>query len=231
MIVGSGLLARAFHTRYAGADGVTIFASGVSNSLESDPSAFAREQRLLEQLLAGEAIRFVYFGSCGVLNQEEMTPYMQHKKRMEELVLNHPGGLVLRLPQVIGNTRNPNTLTNFIHNKISGNETFSIWKKAERNLVDIDDIVAIGSAIIDDATYNKSFANIAANRSTQVLEIVRIFERVLQRKARYVVEDRGSELQIDSQYASTIAIQLGLNLGDGYVERVIRKYYVATSDA
>ena len=230
MIVGNGLLARAFHARYADVDEVVVFASGVSNSLESNPNVFARERALLEDLLASGQPRLVYFGSCGVVNQQDMSPYMQHKKRMESLVTTHPGGLVLRLPQVVGNTQNPNTLTNFIRDRILANEPFTVWAKAERNLVDIDDIVAIGGAAIDSGAPSLPIINIAAESSILVPEIVRILEDVLQRQAHCTIEDKGNQLRIDSSHASAIARRLGIDLGIGYAERVLRKYYGPTSE-
>lgn len=226
MIVGTGLLAQAFQSRYANNDEVVIFASGVSNSLESDASAFAKEQTLLTEILASDRRRVVYFGSCGVVNQEELlSPYMQHKQDMERLVTEYPGGLVLRLPQVVGKTSNPNTLTNFIRDRILSGIAFTIWGRAERNLIDIDDIVAIGSVAIDSRTLNSQPINIAADHSILVLEIVDIFERVMQRRANCTIEDKGSALRIDSSQASATAIKLGIDFGHGYAERVIRKYY------
>ena len=226
MIVGTGLLAQAFQSRYASNDEVVIFASGVSNSLESDASAFSKEQALLEEILTSYGRRVVYFGSCGAVNQEDLlSPYMRHKLDMERLVTEYSDGLVLRLPQVVGRTSNPNTLTNFIRDRILSGETFTVWGRAERNLIDIDDIVAIGSAAIDCKNPNLQPINIAADNSILVPQIVDIFERVLQRRANCIVEDKGSALRIDTSQASAIAISLGIDFGSGYAERVIRKYY------
>lgn len=232
MIVGTGLLARAF-ARYAENDDVVIFASGVSNSLEVNPSAFARERLLLDQAFTTNIRHLVYFGSCGVVSQDEeaLSPYMRHKKRMEEHVIGHPGGMVLRLPQVVGKTGNPNTLTNFIRDRILADQAFTVWAKAERNLIDIDDIVAIGSTAIDHGLHLQSAINVAADSSTLVPKIVDIFEDVLQHEAHCIIEDKGDPLQIDSSHASSIANSLGIDLGSGYAERVIRKYYGPDSDA
>ena len=56
MIVGHGLLARAFEPRYGDDPRVTIFASGVSNSRESVPAAFERERAMLVPLLHGRGL-------------------------------------------------------------------------------------------------------------------------------------------------------------------------------
>jgi hypothetical protein len=114
VIVGNGLLARAFEPHFGMDPDVIVFASGVSNSMETRSSEFARERTLLRQSLAAGARRLLYFGSCGVASAEAgSTPYMVHKESMESLVLSSPGGLVLRLPQVVGITQKHPTINQF----------------------------------------------------------------------------------------------------------------------
>ena len=60
---GRGLLARAFAPRYGHAPGIVVFASGVSNSSETDEAAFLREQDLLQRSLA-DATRLADLGSA-----------------------------------------------------------------------------------------------------------------------------------------------------------------------
>ena len=226
MIVGQGLLARSFSPHFQDNEDVVIFASGVSNSLETSHEAFSRERQMLADMLACNPRTAVYFGSCGVAGSAEAaTPYMRHKHDMESLVLAHPGGLVLRLPQVVGITSNPNTLTNFLRDRILQDEPFAVWAKAERNLVDVDDIVAISNILIGSPPAQPSMISIASQQSLPMPEIIDIFERVLKRKANCVMEDRGTPLSIDSARALEVARHLGIDLGRGYAERVLRKYY------
>ena len=130
MIVGSGLVARAFAQRYAKDDSTVIFASGVSNSNEKDPAAFAREHDMLGGYLADGQRRLVYFGSCNVVNAKEHSVYFQHKREMEALVIGSGRGTVLRLPQVVGRTLNPNTLTNFLRDCILQERQLTLWAGA-----------------------------------------------------------------------------------------------------
>lgn len=226
MIVGRGLLARAFAPRFEHEPGIVVFASGVSNSAETDSTAFDREQSLLEQALATATRRFVYFSSCGVAaGGEPATPYMRHKGRMEALVLAQACGLVFRLPQVVGRTGNRHTLTNFLNHHITDGLPFEVWSHAERNLIDVDDIVAIGSALIDAGEAGGRVQSIAARDSTPMPELVAIFERVLGRKASCTYRPRGAPLRIESAEAQRLAGVLGLDLGSGYAERIIGKYY------
>lgn len=228
MIIGNGLLARSFAPRFAADPDIVIFASGVSNSLESDAAQFDRESALLHGTLSRCDGRLVYFSSCGAGELAAApTPYMQHKARMEAAVLSSDRGLVLRLPQVVARTENPHTLTNFIRDRILGDEPFTVWSGAERNLIDIEHIVAIGSHLITDGIRGRQPISIASEKSLPMLEIVKVFEDTLGRKGRYTVVDKVSPLHIDTTIARDIAGPLGINLGDGYVRRVIGKYYGA----
>lgn len=228
MIVGKGLLARAFEPCFGEASDVIVFASGVSNSLETRPSEFAREAALLRQRLDSEARRFIYFSSCGVTAAEsELTPYMRHKQSMESLVLSASHGLVLRLPQVVGKTENHHTLTNFLRDHIVSGEHFTVWAHAERNLIDIDDIVKIGARLAEELPTEATVVSIAAARSLLMPDIVEIFERVLDNTANCSYVNKGTPMVIDTAVAESLSARLGIDLGDGYIERVIAKYYAA----
>jgi nucleoside-diphosphate-sugar epimerase len=227
MIVGKGLLARAFEPCFGEASDVVVFASGVSNSLETRPGEFEREAALLRQRLDSEARRFIYFSSCGVAAAEsELTPYMRHKRSMESLVLS-AHGLVLRLPQVVGRTENHHTLTNFLRDHIVSGEHFTVWAHAERNLIDIDDIVKIGARLTKELPTEATVISIAAARSLLMPEIVGIFERVLGNTANCSYVEKGTPMIIDTTVAESLSARLGIDLGDGYIERVIAKYYAA----
>jgi nucleoside-diphosphate-sugar epimerase len=228
MIVGNGLLARAFESHFGESHDVVVFASGVSNSLETRPGEFAREAALLRQSLDSEARRFIYFSSCGVAAAEsELTPYMRHKRSMESLVLSASHGLVLRLPQVVGRTENHHTLTNFLRDHIVSGEHFTVWAHAERNLIDIDDIVKIGVKLAEELSTKATVVSIAAARSLLMPEIVGIFERVLGNTANCSYVKKGTPMVIDTAVAESLSARLGIDLGDGYIERVIAKYYAA----
>lgn len=226
MIIGKGLLARAFEPHFGRDSSITVFASGVSNSLETRAVEFERERSLLRQLLDKASERFIYFGSCGVTAvAAELTPYMKHKQSMESLVLSSPNGLVLRLPQVVGKTDNHHTLTNFLRDRIVSGEHFTVWAHAERNLVDIDDIVSIGVTLATEAPLPSMVVSIAAMKSLLMPEIVKIFEHALKKSANYSIVDLGGPLEIDTTVASEISRRLGIDLGDGYIGSVINKYY------
>ena len=226
MIVGKGLLARAFGPCFGEATDIVVFASGVSNSLETRPGEFKREETLLRQRLDSEASRFIYFSSCGVTADEsEASPYMQHKRSMESLVLSASHGLVLRLPQVVGRTENHHTLTNFLRDHIVSGKHFTVWTGAERNLIDIDDIIKITVRLAMELPTEPTIVSIAAARSLLMPRIVSIFERVLGKAANCSYVEKGTPMVIDTAVVESLSARLGIDLGDGYIERVIAKYY------
>ena len=223
MVIGQGLIARSFYPRYGKDGSVLIFASGVSNSREQRCSEFDRERILLTNALSSSNGKLVYFSSCGVESRDS-SPYMCHKRHMESLVLGSPEGMVFRLPQVVGRTENPNTLTNYLHARIVRGEQFTVWANAERNLIDIDDVVAICTRLIDGPSPQRT-VSVVSGRALPIPVILSLFERALGCKADYVIEQKGSGLPTDGTIAAAIAKELGIDFGPDYAERTIRKYY------
>ena len=225
MIVGSGLLARALAPYFAADPTTVVFASGVSNSTETDATAFEREHGLLQQHIDNRPSRLLYFGSCNVTNPDQDSPYFNHKRRMEGLVRDAMGGLVIRLPQVVGTTGNPNTLTNHLRNHIDNGIPLKIWTRAQRNLIDVEDVAAICHHLVNNGSALPSVISVASPWTLPMREIVRIFEKVLHRRATLVEIDRGEGMVIDSALAEATAIQLGIDFGPDYPLRTIAKYY------
>jgi nucleoside-diphosphate-sugar epimerase len=226
MIVGKGLLATAFHERFAADPSVMIFASGVSDSTTDDQAAFERERSLLEHALQTWPGRVVYFSSCAAGDPATaISPYLQHKRRMEASVLGRDHTTIFRLPQVVGRTDNPSTLTNFLYDRISNEKRFTVWTRAERNLIDVDDVASIGAGLVNDPGIDERVISIAAPRSLPILSIIDIFEMVLGQKASFDSVDKGDALHIECSIAQRAAKDAGVEFGADYSERVIRKYY------
>ena len=93
MIIGNGLVAKKFkHYKR----NVIIFASGVSNSLETNDIQFYKEKQLLEDTLKKHPDKLlIYFSSRNVdlLN----SPYYQHKLNMENLIKSYKNKYIICL--------------------------------------------------------------------------------------------------------------------------------------
>ena len=127
MIIGNGDIASALKDK----DGITYFASGVSDSSETREEELGRELNLLMEQDKDQKI--VYFSSLCVFYSD--TPYAYHKRRMEEVIKsNFRKYTIMRLGNITwGN--NPKTLLNFFKNKIKNKEDFEI-QDTYRYLVD-----------------------------------------------------------------------------------------------
>lgn len=225
MIIGSGLMARAF-AQYADDPGVTIFASGVSNSGESRAAEFSRERVLLQGAVASCAKLLVYFSTCSVADPERsQTPYVRHKLEMEAIASSATRFLILRLPQVVGRTANPFTLTNYLRDRVASGEPFSVWANAWRNIIDVDDAAKIAGHMIRNRRYWNRIVNIASPFPTPVPRLVEIFERVLGVTANCVRVDLGDRYEIEVSEALEAAGMAGVHFDPGYAERVLEKYY------
>ncbi len=226
MIVGSGMMARAFAA--FGPDRRTlIFASGVSNSLESDPAAFRRERELLEHTRAAHpAALLVYFGTCSVHDPDRRdTPYVRHKLAMESL-LERLGGdwMVLRLPLAIGPSHRSPTLAQYLHDRISRGEPFEVWANAIRYPIDVDDARRIAERLVADPAARNRRIEVAL-RSFPVSAFVRAMEGIVGKPARCSYVQRGEPYALECPEATRLAAELGLEIGEGYLDRVLRKYF------
>ncbi len=226
MIVGHGLIATAFAPRFASDRALTVFASGVSNSGETRPAAFERERDLLKDTLEN-ASQLMYFSTCSVHDPElSESPYVQHKLAMEQLVQRAGAQhAIVRLPQVVGLSANPHTLTNYLYRQISAGERFQVWLQARRNLIDVADVVVIVSHLVDARKIAGASLNVVCPFSVLVLDIVRAFEALLGVSAVYDPVTAGADYPIDTTITQATAAQIGLVFDDHYIDKLIRKYY------
>ncbi len=227
MIIGNGLIASSFHPHFENNADVIIFASGVSNSRETNPAAFQREERLLMNALASKKY-LVYFSTCSLSDPElQQSPYVMHKIKIEELVRSSKGYAIFRLTQVVGKTSNPHTLTNYLYQHITSDTPFQIWRHAKRNLIDVDDVVSIATYLIQSPRMSRITENIACPFSIGIDELVRIFEHVLRKKAVYTLKDAGGAYAIDTRLATAAAKNISIDFNENYTEKLLRKYYVS----
>ena len=228
MIIGSGMLARAFAAQYAATPDFWIYAAGVSNSGCSDPREFDRERgRLSAALRAGrQSDAFVYFSTCSISDPAAAnSPYTRHKVAMEHLVSGHDKFLIIRLPQVAGRTPNPHTLLNYLYARMVRSEKFTVWTRATRNIIDIDDAAAIVTKILSNPGSRHSTLNVANSISYPIDKIIAVMEMVIGKPAVAERVDVGAAYEIDTSQITSIVSDLGLIFDDRYLEVVINKYY------
>lgn len=68
--------------------------------------------------------------------------------------------------------------------------------------------------------------NLASPLYTDILELVSILERSLNREAYYNIEDKGSSYYIDISQLNDIYSTLGIVFDVDYVSKTINKYFI-----
>lgn len=139
-VIGTGMLARAL----AGLPGAgAVIAAGVSDSACADPAAFAREAAVVARHLGPHA---VYLSSTAAA--DPATPYTRHKAAMEAMVLG-AGGLVVRLPNVVGPGQAAHQLVPALVRQIRAG-LVRVFAGAVRDLVGAADVRGIVGELVAD---------------------------------------------------------------------------------
>lgn len=223
IVVGNGLLGSNFRRLDACCDHV-IFASGVSNSSSTSIDDFNREAALLKTWLK-KSDTLIYFSTCSIDDPLlSAKPYVIHKLAMEKLVMASKSGFVIRVPQVVGNCANKNTLINFLVDKIYHNENFILQAGAVRNLIDIDDLVSLTMFLIKEK-YPPGCYSFAMPIDYEVSRIVSCIEKNLHVKSLHTVKT-GSPYS----YPKSLFVEQSINYGviacgEDYLETLIEKYF------
>lgn len=198
-IIGRGLIARAL----AGVDfnrPTLVLASGVSDSQETRPEAFRREAELVEQSIARHpGLHAVYCSTCSI-DSGIATPYTQHKRQMEQLVMGAAASChVFRLPQVVGLVHNRTLVSHFV-DSILQDRVLKVQTRATRNLLDVRDFARVAALMVRHDAGTGAPQNIASATQVAVVDIVAEIARLLDRTARTEMQDAGYSQEIDTQF-------------------------------
>lgn len=225
MIIGRGLLASLFSENDR--EDIIFFASGVSNSLETRPEEFLREENLIKKTTEeNQGKIFVYFSTCSIYDSSKTSSdYVLHKIKMEQLVKNNSSRfLILRVSNAVGKGGNPNLLMNYLIRSINNNETIDVHTKATRNLVDAEDIKNITFQLIEKSEFNK-IINLAYVQNYAIIEILEIIERFYNIKLDLNLIKRGSGYDINVPDVEDYFKKNGLTDKESYLCRILEKYY------
>jgi len=211
MIIGNGLMARA--CRIIDNNDVVFFASGVSNSKETDSKKFDRERLLLERIITayGDKV-IVYFSTTSV----DDTLYVRHKNKMCGIVEAVPKYIILKLSQAVGNGGNENNLFNFLKDAIKKGDEINVYLDTERAFIDVDDIIIFLDGLIKNDLYGVHVFSYI--EKMMMVDIVRIMseEMGIARNIKLIASVK-SMLPENSD-------NIIMPYSKGYIRNVIRKY-------
>ena len=225
MIIGNGLIANLF--RENDSENVVFFASGVSNSLETEKSAFLREENLLRKTLEENSEKiFIYFSTCSVYDSSKNgSSYVNHKLRMEQIVEEFSQKfLVLRVSNAVGKGGNPNLLMNYLVNAFHQEKEITVHTLATRNLIDADDVKNITLKFINENSFNK-IINVAYLENLSTSEILEILEKYFNKSAKKSFVKSGQSYLISIPEVENYFTENNLTNKEAYLCRILDRYY------
>ena len=188
-IVGSGFIAARFkkYLKFLKKKNVIIYAAGISNSLDEYKKNLEREVFKIKNFILNNRKKLIYISTYSVKDDSSQRKlYVKNKIKIEKIIKQESEKyMIIRLPEIIGKNKNPNTLTNFFYNKIVINESFTVFKNSRRNLLDVDDAIKNCIKIIRSDKKNKSVVNLLNKKFNTPLQIVNNFEKILKKKGIY----------------------------------------------
>ena len=224
MIIGRGMIAKAFGVSNNQLSNCILFASGVSNSKCDDPIEFEKELSLLKSTLKYNK-RLIYFSTSSIFDPNlESSSYVKHKLQIESFIKGHfKEYIIYRLPNVVGKTKNKNTLINNFSDAILTGTTVRLFKNSTRYIIDVDDVV---NYVHLTKNMSNCIVNLNFNINYTITEIWKEIELVLDKKGQAIVIDQGSEYKIDN---SLFICELGeIEIPElnevNYIRKTLQKY-------
>lgn len=221
MIIGNGVLAKAL--QQIDDESLLLFASGVSNSLETKEEEFARELNLLQNTLAkNPGKKLFYFSTCSISDPAKQgNQYVLHKLNIEKYIQkNQSNYIIFRVGNAVGNGGNPHTLINFLSHNIRNRKEFSLFVNAKRPLIDVDDIAEILNTFKNDI--QNEIINVAYPYQYSLKEIISAIEVQLGIQPVYEEILKGDCYDITFNH-KIIDYFKNVN-SDEYLQKVISKY-------
>lgn len=225
MIIGNGLIASLF--KDTNREDVIFFASGVSNSLETRPEEFLREENLIKKTIQENPWKiFIYFSTCSIYDSSKTgSDYVLHKLKMEQLIKESVEQyLILRVSNAVGKGGNPNLLMNYLIRSINNGETINVHTKATRNLIDAEDVQNITHQLLNENQLNK-IINVAYLQNYSIIEILEIIERFYDKKLDLNLVKSGSGYDINIPDVEDYFKSHKLTNKEAYLCRILEKYY------
>jgi nucleoside-diphosphate-sugar epimerase len=225
MVIGNGLIAKAFDS-YSEKDNVIIFASGVSNSsISRESNEFAREEKLLRKHLEYKDKKFIYFSTCSISDNSIITPYINHKMMMEDLIKNnHDNYLIFRLPIVIGISNNTKTFFNSLKSKIINKEVITVYENITRYIIDVDDLANLLPTLIDSNDKNQ-IINICFNNREFVSDIIHKMEKIIGINTNKIYKnDNLPNSDIENLHFVSKLKSINYEFTHDYTKKVLEKY-------
>lgn len=230
IIIGNGFIAKNLKKIKLKNKKTIFFASGVSNSNCKNALEFNREYIKLKAIKKNySSYRFIYFSSCSVTDKSRKNnDYQKHKLRIERYIKNNIKYYkIFRIPEVIGNNKNRNTLLNFFFNSFKNNKKIQTSHNAYRNLIDIKKIILTVEFILNN-NYKKRTIDIVNLNYYSTIEIISCFEKIFKKKIKYITNtkyDNIDKYKVDFNFIEKIYNKMDIKFKKNYLCMELKKIY------
>jgi len=169
-------------------DNYVIYAAGISNSKTLNIKELKKEITTFNNFIKkyNRSKIIIYISSMSIFDKYlKQNEYIKNKLKIESIIKKKVKKfIIIRLTQIVGKNRNPNTITNFIYNNIKNNKNLNLWKGHKRNLVDIEDVLKILKTIVKKKFLKNKILNIYNTKSISVKRIVLIMCKILKKNIK-----------------------------------------------
>ena len=222
MIVGNGMIATEFSLNSETYLDYIIFASGISNSNETDKNKFNHEKELLlKTIKENRNLKLIYF-SC-VLAETIKNKYYNAKLEIENLIKREASNyIIFRLPQIIGQNGNPSNLANYLKYSILNNLEIIIYDGVERALVDVEDLVMVVNYCKDKISCET--LNFSGVEKLKVITICNLIGKTIDKEPILKIVNNIGDNDWNIKNSDIISEAINNINFNGYTERVIKKY-------
>ena len=222
LIVGTGFIARKFrkYSNFLKKKDVVVYAAGISNSTEKNVRNLSKEVASMKKFLSFNKKKLIYISSYSVCDSlRSKNKYVKNKIKIEKLIESSVSEyIILRLPEIVGFSKNPYTLTNFFSNMILKGKSFEVYKGVRRNILDIDHAIHNCIKFIKFNSKKKIKINLLNKDFYEPKEIVENLEKILKIRGHYKIK------KIKKNNFKT-KNSLYLKFNQNYLFKVLKKYY------
>ena len=225
MIVGKGFIANQLK-EYKENKNIIIFASGVANSKEINPEMFLKELKMIKSFSEKESL-FIYFSSCCVKDSiAKHSLYGKHKLNMEKEITNSfKNYLILRLPNILGISKNKNTFFNFFYNAILNEKELTIHPNSIRYFIDIADLNNIIKMFIELKIKNR-IIDTAFKNPIKIIKCLEILEKSIGKKAIIDIKEKYSTFELSLDFFNKTYENFYKKKIDEYYTKICFEKYV-----
>lgn len=230
-IIGNGFIGKNVNKlrKHIIKSGYTIYTAGISNSNTNSKKELRKEIRLFKEFSKeNNSKKLIFISTADVSNNlKRNNPYIINKVKIENIIKKEfKDYIILRLPQIIGNSKNKNTLINYFYRNIKKDKIIDVLNGVKRNILDIDDVIKVLKIIIFEKKLINKTITLSNKYYVQPIDIVKIFEKKLNKVAKIRFKRILKEnWNLENNMSKKLFKKAKVNIDKNYLIKKINKYF------